>query len=93
MLFLALAQTVNGAADFGNAEDVLRDEALHVKTLMDSGVITEIYFDEENSAVIKMTAESKAEAEEILNHLPLVKHGLIAFGVWALLPYTGFDRI
>jgi hypothetical protein len=40
-----------------------------------------------------MECDTKEKATELLNSLPLVKKGLIAFELMQLNPYTGYDRI
>jgi hypothetical protein len=61
--------------------------------LFQEGIIREIYFNENENAVILLECSSKEEGQQVLSTLPLVEAGLIAFTVMELNPYTGFDRI
>ena len=92
MKFLAIEKEVTGA-DWAGSEEILRSEALHVRHLIDEGVIKEIYFNEEHSAVIIMECEDKEHAKTALARLPLVIASLIDFDVMELRRYTGFDRL
>ena len=73
--------------------ELLREEATIVKNLMTDGIIKEIYFNEDNCAVILLESDSKDHAIEILNQLPLVKNGYISFTIMLLNPYSGFKRL
>lgn len=73
--------------------DLLKEEAAIVKKFMIDGIIKEIYFNEENCAVILLECNSKDRAIEILNQLPLVKKSYISFTIMLLNPYTGFKRL
>jgi hypothetical protein len=82
----ACAQTVN--------QELLREEALAVKQLMQAGWIREIYFHAEAlTAVIVMEAQDRSEAEAFLFGLPLVRSGAIRFDIIPLEPYDGFNRL
>jgi hypothetical protein len=71
----------------------LRNESLKVLELYEKGIIREIYFDQNHCAVIILECQSKADAEKILNELPLVSNELITFKLSELNPYTGFSRL
>jgi hypothetical protein len=73
--------------------EVLINESYEVYHLFQEGVIRDIYFNENENAVIILECASKVEAANVLSTLPLVKSGLIDFEVMELRPYTGFDRI
>ncbi len=73
--------------------ELLKEEAAVVKKLMIDGIIKEIYFNEENCAIILLECDHKYQAREILNRLPLVKKGYIKFIIMQLNPYTGFKRL
>jgi hypothetical protein len=79
--------------DWSNSEAILKEEAQVALTLFEKGLIREMYFDEENCAILIMECLSKTEAEEALKQLPLVKTGMIKFVINALRPYTGFSRL
>ena len=71
----------------------LKNEALKVLEYCENGFIREIYFDQNNCAIIIMEANTIIEVREKLNELPLVKNGLIDFEIRELKPYTGFSRL
>ncbi|NOQ23878.1 MAG: superoxide dismutase [Bacteroidales bacterium] len=79
--------------DWSTENDTLEDEAKHAYQLYLSGYFREIYFNEFHNAVIILECESIEKANELLNTLPLVKKGMIAFELMQLNPYTGYDRI
>jgi len=92
MKYLATEIEVEGV-DWSNSEAILKEEAKVALTLFEKGLISEMYFDEENCAILIMECQSKTEAEEALQQLPLVKTGMIKFVINALRPYTGFSRL
>ncbi len=54
----------------------------------------EIYFNaERHTVVIMLETSGMAEAEEILNQLPLVRESFIHFELIPLAPYDGFARL
>ena len=73
--------------------ETLINESYQVYHLFQEGIIRDIYFTENENAVIILECTSKDEAIKVLETLPLVKAGLIDFDVMELRPYTGFDRI
>lgn len=79
--------------NWNEENEVLINESYQVYHLFQEGIIRDIYFTENENAVIILECKSKAEAENVLATLPLVKAGLINFEVMELRPYTGFDRI
>ena len=79
--------------DWNNSEAILKEEAKTALKLFEQGLIREMYFDEENCAVLILESQSKAEAEKTLLKLPLVKAGMIKFEIRELKPYTGFSRV
>lgn len=77
-----------------NFDQILKEEAKVVWDLQKNGVIRQINFRPDfDTAVIEMECASLEEAEQVLNTLPLVKSGLIAFDYFELVPYTGFERL
>ena len=79
------------SADF---EPHLEDEAKAVWELYKQNIIREIYFREDQStAVLILECKNAAEAESILDQLPLVQKGLITFELLPLKPYPGFERL
>jgi hypothetical protein len=72
----------------------LREEAWQVWELYLSGVLREIYFRQDKmNAVLILECSSQAEAQSILDTLPLVQASLIEFEVIPLAPYPGFARL
>jgi muconolactone delta-isomerase len=93
MKILALEQEVEQAlaTDF---EPHLTAEALKVWELQQQGVVREIYFREDrHEAVLVLECADVAEAQRILDTLPLVRAGLIQFEIIPLIPYPGFARL
>ncbi|HPR32634.1 MAG TPA: hypothetical protein PLK12_11075 [Prolixibacteraceae bacterium] len=91
MKFLALEKEVENV-DWNNSEAILKEESKAALQLFEEGLIRELYFDEDQCAVLILECTSKEEAVKTLGKLPLVKSGMIAFDVRALNPYTGFSR-
>ena len=79
--------------DWSNKSCILEQEARHVHELYISEYLREIYFNEDNNAVLIMECKSLEHAKEILDELPLVKEKLIKFKIMQLNPYTGYKRI
>ncbi len=78
----------------GQFAPFLTPEAMHVWDLYRSGRIREIYFRADRSqAVLLLECVDAAEAQQILDSLPLVQAGLIDFEIIPLIPYTGFERL
>lgn len=93
MKILAL-ESENTHVSMEEIQPHLMREAQTVWRLVQSGVIREIYFEEEkHTAVIMLEVKNLAEAEEILSQLPLVSEGLIRFDYFPLKPYDGFERL
>ena len=92
MKFLALEIELQSIEE--NAKPLLlKEEARTVLELKNSGIIKEIYFNEEHCAVIILECESIESAKNVLNKLPLVSKGYITFNFMQLNPYTGFERL
>jgi hypothetical protein len=72
----------------------LEAEARAVWSLVQSGMIREIYFREDRTlAIVLLEAASTRQAEDSLAHLPLVEAGLTEFDVIGLRAYPGFARL
>ena len=72
----------------------LKAEAQRVWELYQSGSIRELYFRADRSeAVLMLECKDVNEAQQILQSLPLVQAGLIAFEIIPLIPYPGFVRL
>ncbi|MBN1428032.1 MAG: superoxide dismutase [Anaerolineae bacterium] len=93
MKILALEKEIPGIDD-GAFDPHLKSEALKVWELHQAGVLREIYFrDDQTTAVLVLECAGVEEAGAVLDTLPLVKAGLIAFDVIPLRPYPGFARL
>jgi hypothetical protein len=75
------------------SKELLADEAHEVYRMYLANQLREHYFNEQKCAILVLECESKAQAEELLAKLPLVKNELIAFEIMELCPYSGYDRI
>jgi hypothetical protein len=72
----------------------LKAEATRLWELYQAGVIRELYFSQDrHEAVLMLECEGIEESKSLLDTLPLVKAGLIAFDVIPLVPYSGFSRL
>ncbi len=80
-----------------HAEDFaphLEAEAQRLWALYREGTLREIYFHaDEHRAILMLECQDTAEAQQLLNTLPLVQHGLITFELLPLAPYTGYARL
>ncbi|OFX85401.1 MAG: hypothetical protein A2W99_08140 [Bacteroidetes bacterium GWF2_33_16] len=79
--------------DWSNKSDILEKEAHQVYEMYLLGYLREIYFTENNCAVLILECENIKKATELLNTLPLVEHHMIRFEIMQLNPYNGYDRI
>lgn len=69
-------------------------EAARAWELYQAGVFRELYFRMDcPCAVLILECAGVEEAQNVLNTLPLVKEGLIAFDLIPLIPYPGFSRL
>jgi hypothetical protein len=72
----------------------LKAEAVKVWELYQTDVFRELYFHrDQRTAVLVLECTDVEEANKVLNTLPLVKEGLIAFEVMPLVAYPGFSRL
>lgn len=93
MKILAIEKDVPGVTD-ERFRPHLKAEAAKVWELHQKGWIRELYFRQDrSSAVLMLECGNTEEAHRILAALPLVKEGLIAFDVIALVAYPGFARL
>lgn len=94
MKILVIEKEVKGVKEKDFTKEILKKEAKRAWELYQNGTIREMYFTEENNlAVLILEAVNKKEAAKILDTLPLVKEKLIAFNIFPLLPYNGFERL
>lgn len=93
MKILAIERELPGAT----AEDFrphLKAEARRAWELYQAGVFREMYFRaDEAVAVLMLECADVGAAQAVLNTLPLVQTGLIAFDVIPLRAYPGFARL
>lgn len=93
MKILALEKQAEGVTA-GDFRPHLEAEAARVWELYQAGVFRELYFRaDRDDAVLVLECAGVGEAHEVLNTLPLVKEGLIAFDLIPLAPYPGFSRL
>jgi hypothetical protein len=92
MKILAISKEITDI-NWDGEKAVLEDEANEVYQLYLSGFLREIYFNEQQDAIIILECESMGKAVDLLNSLPLVKKGWIAFELMQINPYTGYGRI
>lgn len=92
MKYLAIEKEIENV-DWNNSEAILKEEAKTALKLFEKGLIRELYFDEENNAILILECGSKTDAEKTLSELPLVKAGMINFDIRELKAYTGFSRL
>lgn len=72
----------------------LKAEAARVWALYQAEVLREIYFRaDQHTAVLVLECSDEATARAVLDSLPLVQAGLIAFDLIPLTPYTGLSRL
>jgi hypothetical protein len=93
MKILALERDIPGV----NAERFhphLKAEAARVWELYQAGVLRELYFRQDRTcAVLVLECANTEEARDVLESLPLVHQGLIAFELIPLIPYPGIARL
>jgi muconolactone delta-isomerase len=93
MKILALEKEIPGVTG-DQFQPHLRAEAARVWELLQASVLREIYFSQdEHTAVLILECADAADAQQILNTLPLVDAGLITFDVIPLVPYPGLARL
>ena len=75
-------------------EPHLEAEAAQVWSLYREGIVREVYFRADRSeAVLVLECDGIGEARAVLETLPLVEEGLIAFELIPLRAYPGFERL
>lgn len=92
MKLLAIEKEIS-KVNWDEENEVLINESYRVYKLFQDGVIREIYFNQNDNAIIVLESGSIEDAQQVLSTLPLVEAGLIHFDVMELRPYTGFSRI
>lgn len=93
MKFLAIEHELPGATA-GKFRRYARLEAARAWELYQQGIIRELYFRaDRDEAILALECDSLAAAQQALDTLPLVEHGLIAFELIPLRAYPGFARL
>jgi len=92
MKILAIEKEIQGVKD-SDYTPFLEAEARKVWELQQQGLIREIYFTEEQYAVLVLEAKDRTQAREIVEQLPLVQQKLIDFDFLTLNAYPGFARL
>ena len=75
------------------AAALYREEAKQVYALYLRDALREIYLTEERCAIIILECAGLDEAKQLLDTLPLVQSGVIAFDFHELHPYKGYGRL
>jgi muconolactone delta-isomerase len=84
----------DGAVSATDWQPHLKAEAARAWELYQAGIIRELYFrPDQHTAVLVLECASIAEAQHVLNSLPLVSAGLITFEIIPLIAYSGFSRL
>lgn len=93
MKILAIEKEVPGIADEQYAP-FLKEEAARAYELYQQGVFRELYFRTDwPGAVLMLECKDLDEARGVIATLPLVRQGLIAFDLYPLGAYPGFERL
>jgi len=79
--------------DWAAKGPVLADEARAVCGLLASGKLRNIWFTEDQDAVLLFEEQSAEAVGAIMDNLPLVKELLIEYRIIGLTAYTGFTRL
>jgi uncharacterized protein (UPF0216 family) len=92
MRIIALEKSVPGKSR-KNAQQYLQEEATRLWEMVQDGTIKEVHFRQDrDELVLFIECLSEDEAKKILDKLPLVEKGYIAFELIALRPYPGYSR-
>ncbi len=93
MKILAI-ETPSPEADAAAFRPHLRSEALRIHELWQAGIVRDVYFRQDcPNAVLVLECQDAAEAERVLQSLPLVHEHLITFELMPLRAYSGFARL
>ncbi len=76
-----------------DAAALYKAEARQVYALYLRDALREIYLTEEHCAIIMLECADMEEAKQLLDTLPLVQAGVIAFNLHELHPYRGYGRL
>ena len=92
MKILAIEKEIPGVKD-SDYLPYLEAEARKAWEFYQLGLIREIYFTDDDCAILILEARDKAHAREIVDQLPLVQQKLIDFDLMVLTAYPGFARL
>ncbi len=92
MKIIAIEKEMPGIKD-SDYQPFLEAEVRKAWELQQEGLIRELYFTDEQYAVLVLEARDEAHAREIVDQLPLVQQKLIDFELMALTGYSGFARL
>lgn len=93
MKILALITSVPGA-NFQEMAPLIPDETRHVWELYKNDVARELYFRRDSpGAVLMLECPSVEEATNLVNSLPLVKHGHAKAELIPLRPFDAWARL
>lgn len=92
MKILAIEKELK-TVDWKKESNTLVEEARSVYKMLLTGNLREVYFTENKNAILILECEDKIAAKQLLESLPLVQKGIIAFDMMELQPYTGFTRL
>jgi hypothetical protein len=94
MKILAIEKDLPGVSAQAFTPAIKKAEAARVWELYQAGVFRELYFRQDIPvAVLVLECTDLTEAHTVLETLPLVHQGLIAFDLLPLAPYPGFSRL
>jgi len=94
MKILAIEKDLPGVSAQVFTPAIKKAEAARVWELYQTGVFRELYFRQDiPAAVLVLECTDLTEARAVLESLPLVQQGLIAFDLLPLVPYPGFSRL
>lgn len=92
MKILAISRYIK-EVDWDQLTLTLKQEAHEAYKLYLSEKVREIYFTQNDDAVLIMECKNIREAEQLVARLPLVKEKILEFRFHELRPYTGYSRI
>ena len=92
MQFLVQTHDAPGV-DWNGQDDLLRREARHAYELWQAGSLRQLWFTDEQDAVLLLECPDKPAAVAAVESLPLVKNGLLRYTLTQLVPYPGFGRL
>ena len=93
MKILAIEHELPGASPEA-FRPCMKAEAMRAWKLHQEGIIRELYFRQDrDEAILVLESPSIAKAKAVLDTLPMVEAGLVAFEIIPLKAYPGFSRL